>query len=43
MLCVVDESSKNEEAAKDGEKEVKKEGDNGKESGKANEVKTRLN
>ncbi|XP_029023538.1 chromodomain-helicase-DNA-binding protein 4a isoform X2 [Betta splendens] len=34
----VDESSKTEEAVKDGEKDVKKEADNSKESGKTNEV-----
>ncbi|XP_029023536.1 chromodomain-helicase-DNA-binding protein 4a isoform X1 [Betta splendens] len=38
----VDESSKTEEAVKDGEKDVKKEADNSKESGKTNEVKTRF-
>lgn len=38
-LFVADDSSKTEEAVKEGEKEVKKEGDNSKESAKASEVK----
>lgn len=41
-LFVADDSSKNEEAVKDGEKEVKKEADSSKESGKASEVKMHL-